>query len=156
MTPPGISFHFSMIRQRLGGVDLFFDFRSEPGQDLARIEESLQKSVRQVSARYSGLNMTLTRERSVNALVPQEFSKEKGSLIERSQRAAQDAGMSVETVAVANATEAALFQKAGFEVAAFGPGSPFSSVGSPNESVSAAELEQAMSFYDRLIQEVCL
>jgi len=156
MTPPGISFHFSMMRQKLGGVELFFDFRFEPGQDAAQIEGHMQRAVRQVSAKYSGLNMTLSKERVVGALLPREFSKESGSLITAAQSAARGAHASIETVPIANATEAALFQKAGYEIAAFGPGSPFSCVGSPNESVSAEELEQAMAFYDRLIQEVCL
>jgi acetylornithine deacetylase/succinyl-diaminopimelate desuccinylase-like protein len=156
MSPPGISFHFSMIKQRLGGIDLFFDFRADPWQDASQIEAELQKAVRQVSASYSGLNMTLTRERSVNALFPKEFAQGPQGLIETVQRAARSSDFDLETVPIASASEAALFQKAGYEVAAFGPGSPFSCVGSPNENVSAEELERAMVFYDRLIQEVCL
>ena len=153
----GTSINFSMMRQRLGGMDLHFDLRPEPNQDMAQLEAQIQSSVRAVAQKYPALNLTLHRERVIPALSPNsDLIPSTGSLFERSKRAASAAGLNLEAVSISNATEAALFQKAGFEVASFGPGSPFGAMGSPNESVAVAELEQAMAFYDRLIEEVCL
>jgi acetylornithine deacetylase/succinyl-diaminopimelate desuccinylase-like protein len=157
MTPPSTTVHFSMIKQRLGGVDLHFDIRPVPGLGLLEVEARFQSVIHGLSKKFPSLNLTLTRERSVPALeTVKPLSAGGGGIIEICAAAGTAAGLSVQPVQLAAASEAALFQKAGFEVAAFGPGSPFGSAGSPNESVSIGELEQAMSFYDRLIEQVCL
>jgi acetylornithine deacetylase/succinyl-diaminopimelate desuccinylase-like protein len=153
--PPGTTVHFSSIKPRLGGLELGFDIRPMPGLSQLEVESRFQTVLQVISKKYPSVNLTLTKERFVPSMQAQD-SAGAARLAEVCVEAGAAAGLSIHPVELAAASESALFQKAGYEVASFGPGSPFANVGSPNENVSITELEQAMTFYDRLIEQVCL
>jgi acetylornithine deacetylase/succinyl-diaminopimelate desuccinylase-like protein len=53
-------------------------------------------------------------------------------------------------------TEAGLFYQKGFPALAFGPGVARGNVHGPNEHNLMPQLQQAVSFYERMIEKVCL
>lgn len=151
--PATATINFGMITERPGFIDLHFDLRQLPDGRPQQLEDRLREMIRGLSSQYPGLNMSVSRERSNPSL-----STPSGSSFARLCRdALADCELSVESSSRGGAisSEAAHFSAAGYDALVFGPGDPSLNAKSPNEHVRLEHLEQAVAFYEKLIERVC-
>lgn len=151
-SPPHSTVNFGTLRQPLGGVELGFDIRLLPGVSADEIEKQVQKSIQGVAGRYPSLNVSVVRARmnpDLNMGTESEFVK-------ICKEALEAAGIEPTLSKYAMSTEAAQYFQAGYESVVFGPGHAEGNSHSPNEFNSLDELERATTFYEKLIERVCL
>ncbi|OFZ53279.1 MAG: hypothetical protein A2428_11515 [Bdellovibrionales bacterium RIFOXYC1_FULL_54_43] len=150
--PPSSTVNFGTMAQSFGGVDLSFDLRLLPDLPTQSIEEHVEEGVKKIAKGYPSLNISVSRERmnpSLNMTPGHE-------IVKICHDAMVAANMEPLFEKKATATEAALFQQAGYEAVVFGPGLSHGSSHSPNEHNLLEHLERASHFYEKLIEKVCL
>lgn len=150
--PPFSTLNIGRVKQRETAIDLFCDLRLLPDQGLPEMEQKLAGAIQAIAARYPGLNISATLERTnpgLNMTTQHELVK----LCEESMIAA---GLDPELRKKATSTEAAQYFKAGFEAVIFGPGASAGNSHSPNEHNQLEHLEKAIVFYEKLIEKTCL
>ncbi len=151
-SPPHSTVNFSLLRQTLSGFELLFDLRILPDQSLPDIEAELMRSVGKIGEDYPSLNLSTARDRLIPAL---DVSEEQ-DLVRICKDALITSGLPVKVGKKSCSSEACQYAMAGFESIAFGPGDPGSNSHAPNEHNSIEQLEQAVHFYEKLIERVCL
>ena len=104
-----------------------------------------------LATRFPNLNLTVSRE-WVN---PPMNENPGGEWIKICQDVSASLELPTGTHKLSTSTEASLFQQAGYESVVVGPGSALGNIHGPNESVSLAQLELALNFYERLVERVC-
>lgn len=150
--PPYSTINFGQMKQRLGGIDLYFDLRLLPDISPAEIEKKVQQGIQALAAKYPNLNLSVTRERmnpGLNMTPEHELAK-------LCREAMDAAGVPAVFDKKATSTEAAQFFGAGYEAVVFGPGVSHGNSHGPNEHNLLEQLEKATAFYEKLIERVCL
>jgi succinyl-diaminopimelate desuccinylase len=150
--PPHSTISLGRLRQGLSGVTLEFDTRLLPDLVLDEIEKHVQQGIQKIASGYPNLNVTVSRER-VN---PGLRMTPEHELVRLCRDTMEDAGIAPALDRKSTATEAAQYFQAGYEAVVFGPGASIGNSHSPNESCALAQVEQAVDFYERLIERVCL
>lgn len=150
--PPFSTVNFGQLKQKMAGLELHFDLRLLPEISPEEMESLIQKGVQTIAAKYPSLNLSVVRERMNPGL---NMSLEDPLL--RITREAMDAsGISPTFSKKATSTEAAQFFQAGYQAVVFGPGRSQGNSHSPNENNVLEQLEKAISFYEKVIERVCL
>jgi len=144
--------NFGMMKQGLGGLDLFFDLRILPDQDASVIEREVLKDVQTIGAGYPSLNVSSVRQRTNPGL---NMTLEH-DLVRICKDAMLASGLPVKIDKKATSTEAAQYFQAGYEAVVFGPGLSHGNSHSPNENNILEHLDKATAFYEKLIERICL
>ncbi len=150
--PPSSTVSFSQLKQNPSTVEMIFDLRLLPDQSPEELQKKVQAGIQQIAARFPNLNVSAQLERSSPGLT-MNFDHE---LVKICQDAMHAAGIRPVLDKKPTSTEAALFFQAGYESVAFGPGVSQGNSGSPNEHNLLDQMEKAVTFYERLIERVCL
>jgi acetylornithine deacetylase/succinyl-diaminopimelate desuccinylase-like protein len=133
-------------------LELEFDCRLLPDLMSDQIEAHVRQGIQKVAARFPGLNITVVKDRVNPGLsVPQESDFLRGCL-----DSADSAGIEPRLKKKSSSTEAALFAQAGYDVAVFGPGEWMGVSHAPNEFLELDQLERAITFYEKVIERVCV
>ncbi len=150
--PAHSTVNLGVLKQTMGGIELYFDLRILPDQDADAIEKEILKDVQAIAGQYNGLNISAVRQRTnpgLNMTVDHE-------LVRICKDALIAAGLSAKIDKKATSTEAAQYYKSGFEAVIFGPGLSYGNSHSPNEHNLMEHLDKATAFYEKLIERVCL
>jgi acetylornithine deacetylase/succinyl-diaminopimelate desuccinylase-like protein len=123
-----------------------------PDLVLDEIEKHVQQGVQKIAAGYPNLNITVSRER----MNPGLGMTPEHELVRLCGDTMDDAGIGAAIDKRSTATEAAQYFQAGYEAVAFGPGASHGNSHSPNEHNELEQMEKAISFYENLIERVCL
>ena len=150
--PPHSTINFGKITQNLGGIDMHFDLRLLPDLALADIEKHLREGIEKIAKGYPNLNIGIGRER-MNPGLNMTMDHE---LVKLCREAMVSANIEPQFDKKATSTEAAQYFQAGYESIVFGPGRSHGNSHSPNEHNLLEHLEKATTFYERLIEKVCL
>lgn len=150
--PPHSTASFGTLRQALGRIDLHFDLRLLPDLIVEEIEKHVREGIQKIAAGYPNLNVTVARERTNPGL----SVKDSHELVNTCREAMSSAGLEPALGKKSSATEAAPFAVAGFDAVAFGPGSGDGNSHGPNEHNLLEQIEKATSFYEKLIERVCM
>lgn len=144
--------NFGQLKQRMGCVDMHFDIRllSEISPD--QILEKIQTGIQSIAVRYPNLNVSVVRER-MNPCLNMSLDDQLLSICKESM---EKAGIEPQFTTKATSTEAAQYFQAGYQAIVFGPGRSPGNSHSPNEHNILEQLEKATSFYERVIEKVCL
>lgn len=144
--------NFGLLKNTPQGFELFFDLRILPDQDATAIKEQIIKDIQSVAANHPHLNMNCALHRSnpgLNMTLEHDLVRIcKDSLL--------TAGLDVKLDKKATSTEASLYFRAGYEAVIFGPGLSHGNSHSPNEFNYLDHLDKATTFYEKLIERVCL
>lgn len=144
--------NFGQLKQRLGGVDMHFDLRLLPEISPDEIEKSIQNGIQGIASKYPSLNISAVKERMNPGLhMPLEEP-----LLRICKEALEKSGIEPNFAKQATSTEAAQFSQAGYPAVVFGPGKSQGNSHSPNEHNILEHVEKAISFYENLIERVCL
>jgi acetylornithine deacetylase/succinyl-diaminopimelate desuccinylase-like protein len=144
--------NLGQMKQTAGGLELFYDLRLLPDLQPDEIMKHIQGRVREIAAKYSGLNVTVIRDR----MNPGLNMKSDSELVQICQAAMKDAGIPPTIDKKATSTEAAQYFQAGFDAVVYGPGVSHGNSHSPNEYNILEHLEKSITFYEKLIERVCL
>ncbi len=150
--PPYSTVNFAQLKQRLGGMDLFFDLRLLPGRSPEETEKQIVLGIQAIASRYPNLNIAVARE----GMNPGLSTPLQGELVNVCKEAMEAAGIELAFGKKSESTEASQFSQAGYETVVFGPGVSQGNSRSPNEHISIDQLEKAVAFYEKLIEKVCL
>ncbi len=105
-----------------------------------------------IATRYPNLNISIVRERMNPGLsMPLD-----DSLIQICRESMEGAGFAPELAKNSASTEAAQYFQAGYQAVVFGPGKFTGNTHTPNENNILDHLENAISFYEKIIERVCL
>ena len=144
--------NLGQMKQSTAGLELFYDLRLLPDLMPEEIAKHIQSQIREISAKYKGLNVTVTRER----MNPGLNMKVDSELVKLCKSAMQEAGIEPATDKKATSTEAAQYFQAGYDAVVYGPGLSHGNSHSPNEYNILEHLEKSVVFYEKLIEKVCL
>lgn len=144
--------NFGQLKQRLGGMDLYFDLRLLPDLSPAETEKKVIQGIQTIAAKYPGLNVGAVLER----MNPGLNMTTEHSLVKVCQEAMEAAGIESRLDKKATSTEAAQYFQAGYEAVVFGPGISHGNSHSPNEHNLLEQIDKAVTFYEKLIEKVCL
>jgi len=144
--------NLGQMKQNSAGLELYYDLRLLPDLQPEEIMKHIQSRVRDIAAKYSGLNVTVNRDR----MNPGLNMKSDSELVKLCQAAMQDAGIPPTIDKKATSTEAAQYFQAGFDAVVYGPGVSHGNSHSPNEYNILEHIEKSVHFYERLIERVCL
>lgn len=144
--------NFGRLLQTPGQIMMNFDLRILPDLVVEDIEKHIQSGIQAIAARYLNLNVTAVCERMNPGLSVRPDSE----LIQFCEDAMRGSGIEPKLAKMSTSTEAAQFAQAGYESVVFGPGHSQGNSHSPNEYCLLDHLERATSFYERLIERVCV
>ncbi len=150
--PPHSTVNFGLLKQNQNGLEMHFDLRILPDQDESLIEKEILKDVEAIAAEFPKLNITASRLRTnpgLNMTLEHDF-------VRICKESMQAANIAPKTDKKATSTEAAQYFGAGYEAVVFGPGKSHGNSHSPNENNILEQLDQATTFYEKLIERVCL
>lgn len=150
--PAFSTINMGRLKQRQGGLDLHFDLRLLPEIDPEKILEHIKTAVGAIATRYPSINLSVTRER-MNPALNMSLEHE---LVQYCKDALTAARLEPSLAKKATSTEAAQYFQAGYEAVIVGPGRSQGNAHSPNEHCLLDQLEKAVTFYERLIERVCL
>ena len=150
--PPFSTVNFGQMKQTLGGTELFFDLRLLPDQSEQLIEKEILKDIQTIAAKYPGLNISAVRQR----MNPGLNMTEDHDLVKICKEAMTAAGIPLKLDKKATSTEAAQYFQAGYEAVVFGPGLSHGNSHSPNEYNLLDQLQKAVTFYEKLIERICV
>ncbi len=140
------------IRQNAGGIELSFDLRSSPQQDVVAMETAISEGFAAISSRFPQFNIRGQKER----VTPAFEAQLDGEFYKLASEALTDAEIPLGNVKKATVSDASLYAQAGYEVLGFGAGPAVGSVYEPNESARMDAFMEASRFYEKLIERVCL
>ena len=144
--------NFGQLKQRTGGVDMYFDIRLLPDFSPQEIEKKIKLGIRQIASKYPSLNIDVALER-MNPSLNMEMGDQFLTICRESMDAV---GIEPNFSKKATSTEAAQYFQAGYPAVVFGPGKSQGNSHSPNEHNLLDHLEKAISFYEKVIEKVCL
>jgi acetylornithine deacetylase/succinyl-diaminopimelate desuccinylase-like protein len=144
--------NFGQLKQKMGGLELHFDLRLLPEISPAEMEETIQKGIQAIATKYPSLNLGVVRQRMNPGL---NMSLE-DPLLRVCREAMEASEISPTFAKKATSTEAAQYFQAGYQAVVFGPGRSQGNSHSPNEHNLLDQLEKAISFYEKVIERVCL
>lgn len=150
--PAHSTVNFGKLVQKPGGLDFYFDLRLLPNLDMLEIERRIQDGIHKIAKTYPNLNVTANRERSnpgLNMTMDHE-------LVKICKDALEAARLPVNLDKKSTSTEAAQYFQAGYEAVIFGSGISSGNSHSPNEFNLLEQMEKSITFYERLIERVCL
>lgn len=150
--PAHSTLNFGKLKQSPGGLTLHFDLRLLPDLVPDEIDRHIQQGMRMIASRHPSLNVTAIRERINPGL---NMTRER-ELVGICQAALGEAGIEPRLDKKATSTEAAQYFQAGYEAVVFGPGMSQGNSHSPNEHNLLDQIEKATTFYEKLIEKVCL
>lgn len=156
--PPVSTITINQIRHVVGGVEVSMDARILPESsenqkaNVSQLFEIMRDRIESIAAQYPALNLSLRQENHVPGL----SSKLDDPYLASCEAILRDIGLKPELKKLSLTTEAGLFQQAGYDVVAFGPGDPSSNVHGPNEFNDLDQIQRAMQFYQVLIERTCL
>lgn len=133
-----------------GECEFHWDLRAAPGDTAARYLSNFQAAVREVVAEYQAAGRPCEVLNAVLADVP-ALVADGGDAADRARRLLDDSRASV---TVPFATEAGLFQRAGWATCVCGPGD-IEQAHRPDEFVRVDQLLRCQGFLNRAINEVC-
>ncbi|MBL7715970.1 MAG: M20/M25/M40 family metallo-hydrolase [Bdellovibrionales bacterium] len=150
---PGIStVNLSRIEPFTSAIQMTFDVRLLPAQVQSEVLAQIEAGVQQIASKYPSLNIRGTLDKKVSSLsLPSE-----SQWVQICQESLKGAEIPPVMSKKSTASEAALFQEAGYDAVSFGPGSSQSVAGSPNEHGLLTQIEKAVAFYSELIERTCL
>lgn len=150
--PPTSTISLGKVTQGNRMVDLCFDIRLLPWISAEEVEKKIQLGIAKVGAKYPALNIKGFREQTNPGLeVPHDHE-----FVQLCQKAMEETGIRPELEKTSICTEAGLFSQRGFTALAFGPGQARGNIYGPDERNQMQQLQQAVSFYERMIEKVCL
>jgi len=144
--------NFGQLKQKTGGLELHFDLRLLPDISPEEIESLIKDGIQTIATKYPNLNLGAVRERMNPGL---NMSLE-DPLVVIAREAMEASGISPVFGKKATSTEAAQYFQAGYQAIVFGPGKSQGNSHSPNENNVLEQLEKAISFYEKMIERVCL
>jgi acetylornithine deacetylase/succinyl-diaminopimelate desuccinylase-like protein len=144
--------NFGQLKQRTGGVDMYFDIRLLPDFSPQEIEKKIKLGIRQIASKYPSLNIDVALER-MNPSLNMEMGDQFLTICRESMDAV---GIEPNFSKKTTSTEAAQYFQAGYPAVVFGPGKSQGNSHSPNEHNLLDHLEKAISFYEKVIEKVCL
>lgn len=147
--PPHRTLNIGRVAAFAGKVEILLDVRSLPGESSVEVVDRLERWLG--VQRNAGLEAELVVERDNPAL---DLAPESPPVV-WSVSALAALGRSTTLRTKAGCTEAGLYARSGIPAVVFGPGVSAGNVHAPNERVSLADLERALEFYERLLEEVC-
>ena len=150
-SPPFSTVNFSLLKQKLGGVDLFYDLRLLATSSLEETEKQIFMGVQTIASRYPGLNISISRD-LVNPSLNMTLQHD---LIRICRDAMVAAGIEAVFDKSSASTEASQYYHAGHEALVFGPGNLQGNSRSPNEHNFLDQIDKAVVFYEKLIERVC-
>ncbi len=150
--PSHSTLNFGKLKQSPGGLTLHFDLRLLPDLQPESIEKHIQEGIAQIAGRYPNLNIAAVRER-INPGLNMTLKHE---LVTICQTAMKEAGIEPKLDKKATSTEAAQYFQAGYEAVVFGPGLSQGNSHSPNEHNLIEQIDKATTFYEKLIEKVCV
>jgi succinyl-diaminopimelate desuccinylase len=150
--PAASTVNFGQLKQKMGCVDMHFDIRLLPEISPEEILGTIQKGIQGIATRYPNLNVSVMRERMNPSL---NMSLE-DQLLRVCREAMEETGISPSFYKKATSTEAAQYFQAGYQAIVFGPGRSQGNSHSPNEHNILEQMEKAVSFYEKVIEKVCL
>ncbi len=150
--PPVSTMNIGRIHQRLGGVDLYFDLRLLPDISPADIEKKIQEEVVKVAEKYQQMNITASRQR----MNPGFQMSEDSTFVHSAKKAAEAVGLDPMIAKKATSTEASQYFQAGYPALVFGAGLSQGNSHGPNEWNSLEQLQKAILFYEKMIEDICL
>ena len=153
--PPHSTVNLGRVVDRPGSMDLMLDVRLLPDIPPEQVEREVQAAIRQLTAHYPGLNITVVRER-MNPGLNMSWDHE---LLRVCREAISEAGIHADGQGFdkkATSTEAAQYFQAGYEAVVFGPGRSHGNSHSPNEYNTVEQLEKAVLFYEKIIEKTCV
>jgi succinyl-diaminopimelate desuccinylase len=144
--------NFGQLKQGAGSMELYYDLRLLPDLMPEEIEKHIRNGMRDIAAKYPNLNVSVVKER-MNPGLNMTLDHD---LVKHCSAAMESAGLPLALDKKATSTEAAQYFQAGYESVVFGPGLSAGNSHSPNEHNILAHLEKAQTFYEKLIERVCL
>lgn len=151
-SPAYSTINFGKLKQSQGGLMLHFDLRLLPDLLPEEIEKHVQQGIQVIASRYPNLNIGVTRER----MNPGLNMTQDHELVKICKGAMEGTDIQPHFSKKATSTEAAQYFGSGYEAVVFGPGRSQGNSHSPNEHNQLDHLEKAVTFYERLIEKVCL
>ncbi len=139
------------IRQRLSGLDLYFDVRLFPQTNIDIWKNEIKEKVHNLGAKYPGLNMMSSFE----TIHPHVSTKEDSWFLSLCRKEIEKSGVKQKSILSSYGSEAAHFYKAGYDVLSFGPGQAEGASSSPNEGCCIEQIEKAVQFYKGVIEKIC-
>ncbi len=144
--------NFGQLKQRMGGIDMHFDIRLLPDVPPAEIEKKIKAGIHAIAAKYPSLNINAVLERMNPSLnMPTD-----DQLLRICRESMAVVGIDPIFSKKATSTEAAQYFQAGYQAVVFGPGLSQGNSHSPNENNLLDQIEKAISFYEKVIERVCL
>ena len=129
-----------------------FEIRLRPGQDGDALFKSLREGILDLSGAMPALNVAVELTRMSPGLdLPESHELTKLCLDSMTE-----AGIAPSVARLATCTEAGQFFSKGYDAVAFGPGDPAENGHGPNEQNSMDQIAKATTFYERLIEKVCV
>lgn len=150
--PPYSTINLGQIRQYKNHLEMFIDLRLLPGLAPEEVEEHVKREIKSIAAHYPQLNISVNCEHFHPALKTREDSEWMG-ICKESLLAAN---IPSQQIKISPSTEASLFAQAGYDVFAFGPGETKNNAHGPDEHCFLGDLDLATTFYEKLIEKVCL
>ncbi len=151
-SPDFSTVNLGRLKQGVSQLELFFDCRLLPDLMAEQIESHVKQGIQKLAAQFPSLNLSVVRERYNHGLeIPQE-----SDFLRYCLDSLDEAGIEPQLRKKSGSTEAAIFAQAGYDVAVFGPGAWEGVSHSPNESLELEQLERAVSFYEKIIERVCV
>lgn len=150
--PPTSSISLGKMNQEIRSLELNFDVRLLPWLRIEDVDKKIQAGVAKLAAKYPSLNIKIVRERLNTGLESQQDDP----FVATCLSTMEEMGIRPETDKISLCTGAGQLRDKGFSVLAFGPGEIRGNLHGPNESVPLTQLQQAVTFYERMIEKVCL
>ena len=150
--PPNATMNVGKVRQGVGFTEAWFDFRTMPNQSVSEMKEALEERIAEVSRHYPMLNLSMSLEGALEGQDlggQHEFLNECGEVMETSD-------LQPAMLKQSFSGEAGRYTSLGFDAFSFGVGDIKDGVYCPNESVDLKLAERAVTFYEKLIERVCL
>jgi acetylornithine deacetylase/succinyl-diaminopimelate desuccinylase-like protein len=117
-----------------------------------QVEQKVQQELLKQVVRYPSMILKAARE----FYSPGYQLAETDEWLKTVTQTIQDLGGKPEPRPSPLGSEAGAFHQKGFSVLSLGPGFARSNLHGPNERISMTQLQQAVGFYERMIEKVCL
>ena len=150
--PPTSSISLGVIKQDGKVLEMFFDVRLLPWLSAEEVDKKVQAGITELALKYPSFNIKVGRDRMNPGL---EVAADH-EWVKICQGAMEEVGVRPDITKISLCSEAGLFAQKGFPSVAIGPGIARGNSHGPNEHGFMPQLQQAVSFYEKVIEKVCL
>ena len=150
--PPVSTVSLCRAVRKTGSLELYFDVRLLPNLNQSEVDTIFKNGLMEIVSKFTQFNLKITKERSI----PGYLDSSDNVWLGECKKALEDIGVQPRMDKVSFHTESSLYFTKDYPVVAFGPGLAKDNLHAPNENVLLSQLQQAVSFYEKIIERVCL